>query len=138
MFKLPYSHFTCQQGHAQNTSSQASAVFEPRTSRCINWVSKRTRDQIASIHWITEKARKFQKNISFFFTDYAKTFVWITTNCGNFSKEMAVSNHLTWLLRKLCAWQEATVRTGCETIDWFKIGKGMDQGCILSPYLFNL
>ena len=97
-----------------------------------------SRDQIANIHWITEKARKFQKSIYFCFIDYAKAFtVWITTNCGNFL-EMGIPDHLTCLLRNVYADQEATVRTGHGTTDWFQIGKGVHQGCILSPCLFNL
>ena len=100
--------------------------------------SRGTRDQIASIHWITEKARAFQKNIYFCFIDYAKAF-----NCVNHNKlwkilkEMGIPDYLTFLLRNLYAGQEATVRTG-HGIDWFQIGKGVQQGCILSPCLFNL
>ena len=96
-----------------------------------------TRDQIANIHWIIEKARGFQKNIYFCFIDYAKAFVWITTN-WKILQEMGMSDHLTCLLRNLYAGQEATVRTGHGTTDWFQIGKGVRQGCILSPCLFNL
>ena len=93
-----------------------------------------TRDQIANIHWIIKKARELQKNI--YFIDYTKTFVWITTNCGKFL-EMGIPDHLTCFLRNLYAGQEATVRTGHSgTIDWFQIGKGVHQGCILSPCLF--
>ena len=71
------------------------------------------------------------------FIDYAKAFAWITTN-WKILKEVGISDHLTCLLRNLYAGQEATVRTGHETTDWFQIGKGMCQGCILSPCLFNL
>ena len=98
-----------------------------------------TRDQIADIHWIIEKVREFQKNIYFCFIDYAKAF-----DCVNHSKlwkilqEMGIPDHLTCLLRNLYAAQEATVRTGHGTTDWFQIGKGACQGCILSPCLFNL
>ena len=96
-----------------------------------------SREQIANIHWITEKAREFQKNIYFCFMDYAKIFdVWITTN-WKILREMEIPDHLTCLLRHLCAGQEATVRTGHGTMDWFQIGKGIVQGCILSPCLFN-
>ena len=97
-----------------------------------------TRDQIASVCWIIEKAREFQKNIYFCFIDYAKAFVWITINCGKILKEMGIPDHLSCLLRNLYAGQEATVRTGHGTTDWFQIGKGVHQGCILSPCLFNL
>ena len=96
-----------------------------------------TRDQIAIICWIMEKAREFQKNIYFCFIDYAKAFVWITINCGKFWKWWEYQRHLTCLLRNLYAVQETTVRTGHGTTDWFLIGKGVRQGCILSPCLFN-
>ena len=96
---------------------------------------RETRDQIANICWMIGKAREFQKNIYFCFVDYAKAFVWITTNYG---KEMEILDHFTCLLRNLYAGQEAIVRTGHGTMDWFKIEKGIRQGCILSPYLFNL
>ena len=96
-----------------------------------------TRDQIANICWMIEKAREFQKDIYLCFIDYAKAFLWITTNCGKFL-EMGIPDHLTCLLKNLFASQEATVRTGHGTIDWFKIGNGVHQGCILSPCLFNL
>ena len=82
---------------------------------------------------------EFQKNIYFSFTDYAKAFtVWKTTNCGKFLKEMGIPDHLTYLLRNLYTGQGATVRTGHGTTDWFKIEKGVHQGCILSLCLFNL
>ena len=87
-----------------------------------------------------EKAREFQKNIYFCFLDYAKAFDCvdhITTN-WKILKEMGIPDHLPCLLRNLCAGQEATVRTGHGTTDWFQIGKGVRQGCILSPYFFNL
>ena len=84
-----------------------------------------------------EKAREFQKNIYFCFIDYAKAFVWITTNWKTL-QEMGISDYLTCPLRNLCAGQEATVRTRHETTGWFQIGKGVHQGCILSPCLFNL
>ena len=98
---------------------------------------RETRDQIANICLIYEKAREFQKNIYFCLIGYAKAFVWIITN-WKILQEMGIPNHLTCVLRKLCAGQEATVRTRCGTMDWFKIGKGVHQGCILSPCLFNL
>jgi len=85
-----------------------------------------------------EKAREFQKNSYFCFTDYAKSFDCVDhTKLWTTLKEMRIPNHLTYLLRNLYAGQEATVRTGHGTIDWFQIGKGVCQGCILSPCLFN-
>ena len=98
-----------------------------------------TRDQIANIHWIIKKAREFQRNIYFCFIDYAKAFDCVDLNkLWKILKEMGISDHLTCLLRNMYAGQEATVRTGHEPIYWFQIGKGVCQGCILSPCLFNL
>ena len=96
-----------------------------------------TRDQIANIRWLIEKARQFQKNICFI--DDAKAFDCVDHNkLWEILKEMGISDHLTCLPRNLYSGQEATVRTGCGTMDWFKIGKGVCQGCILSSCLFNL
>ena len=98
-----------------------------------------TRDQIATICWIIKKAREFQKNIYFCFIDYAKAFDIVDHNkLWKILKEMGIPDHFTCLLRNLYAGQEATVRTGHGTTDWFQIGKGVSQGCILSLYLFNL
>ena len=94
------------------------------------------RDQIANICWIIEKARELQENIYFCFVDYPKQCGWQQT-MENFHQEMGIPAHLTCLLRNLYAGQEATVRTGHGTTDWFQIGKGVRQGCILSPCLFN-
>ena len=97
------------------------------------------RDQIANIHWIMEKATEFQKNIYFCFIDYAKVFACVDHNkLWKILKEMEMPDHLTYLLRNLYTGQEATVRTEHGTTDWFQIGKGVHQGCILSPCLFNL
>ena len=97
-----------------------------------------TRDQIANICWIIEKARQYQKNIySASLIMSVKVFVWITTN-WKILKEMGIPDHLTCFLRNLYAGQEATVRTGHGTVNWFKIGKGVCQGSILSLCLFNL
>jgi len=98
-----------------------------------------TRDQIANINWIIKRAGEFQKNIYFCFIDYTKTF-----DCADHNKlwkilqEMGIPKYLTCLLRNLYVGQEATVRTGHGTTDWFQIGKVVHQGCILSPCLFNL
>ena len=97
-----------------------------------------TRDQIASIHWIIEKAGEFQKNICFCFIDYAKAFDCVDCNkLWEILNEMGRPDHLTCLLRNLYAGQEATVRTGHGTTDCFQIGKGVRQGCIFSTCLFN-
>ena len=97
-----------------------------------------TRDQIANIHWIIKKPREFQKNIYFCFIDYAKAFDCVDhKKLWKILKEMGIPDHLTCLLRNLYADKEATVRTGHETTFWFQIGKGVHQGCILSPCLFN-
>ena len=98
-----------------------------------------TRDQIANICWIIEKAREFKKNIYFCFIDYTKAL-----DCADHNKlckihqEMGIPDHLTCPLRNLYTGQEATVRTGYGTTDWFQIGKGVRQGYILSPCPFNL
>ena len=98
-----------------------------------------TRDQIANICWIIEKAREFQKNLYYCFIDYAKAFDCVDHNkLWKILKEMEILDHLTSLLRNLYAGQEAIVRTRHGTTDWFHIGKGVRQGCILSPCLFNL
>ena len=98
-----------------------------------------TRDQIANICWLIEKIKEFQKNIYFCFIDFAKAF-----DCVDHKKlwktlqELGIPDHLTCLLRNLYAGQEATVITTHGTMEWFKIGKGVRQGCIWSPCLFNL
>ena len=97
------------------------------------------RNQIANIHWIIEKAREFQENIYLCFIDYAKAFDSVDHNqLWKILQEMGIPDHLTCLLRNLYAGQEAIVRTGHGTADWFQIKKGVHQGCILSPCLFNL
>ena len=98
-----------------------------------------TRDQIANIRWIMEKAREFQKHIYFCFIDYAKAFDCVDPKkLWKILKEMGIPDHLTCLLRNLYAGQEATFRTRHGTTDWFQIGKGVRQGCVSSPCLFNL
>ena len=122
-------------------------ILQARLQQYVNWElldvqagfrkGRGTRDQIANIHWIIEKAREFQKNICF--TDYAKAFDCVDYNkLWEILKEMGISDYLTCLLRNLYAGQEATVRTGHGTMDWFQIGKGIHQGCLSSPCLFNL
>ena len=98
-----------------------------------------TSGQIAKICWIIGKKKEFQKNIYLCFTDYAKAFDYVDDNkLCKILKEMGIPDHLTCLLRNLYAGQEATVRTRHGTMDWFKIGKGVHQGCILSPCSSNL
>ena len=98
-----------------------------------------TRYLIANTHWITEKAREFQKNIYFCFIDYNKAFYWVDHNkLWKVLKEMGLPDHLTCLLRNLYACQEATLNIGHGTTDWFQIGKGVCQVCMLPPCLLNL
>ena len=101
--------------------------------------SRGTRNQIANICWIIEKAREFQKHIYFYFIDYTKAFDCVDhSKLWKILKEMGIPDHLTCLLRNLYAGQEATVTTKYGTTDWFQIEKGVRQCCILSPCLFNL
>ena len=143
MLKLPHNctHLTLSKGMLK--------ILQVRLPQYVNYEfpdvkvrfrkGRGSRDQIANIHWIFEKAREFQKNTYFCFIDYAKAF-----NCEDHNrlwkilKEMGLSDQLTCLLRNLFAGQEATVRIGLGTTDWFQIRKGVCQGCILSPCLFNL
>ena len=126
-----------------------SSSSSSRLQQYVNWElsdvqavlrkGRGTRDRIANIHWIIEKAREFQKNIYFCFIDYTKAFDCVDHNkLWKILKEMGISDHLTCLLGNLYAGQEATVRTRHRTLDRFKIGKGVRQGCILSPCLFNI
>ena len=130
-----------------HTSKVMLKILQARLQQCMNHElpdvqagfrkGRGTRDQIVDIHWIIRKAREFQKNIYFGFIEYAKA-------CEDHNKlrkileEMGIPDHLTCLLRNLYASQEATVRTRHGTTDWFQIGKGIHQGCILSPCSFNL
>ena len=98
-----------------------------------------TRDQIVNLCWVIKKAREFQKHIYVCFIDCAKAFGCVNQNkLWEILQETGIPDHLTCLLRNLYAGQEATVKTGHGTTDWFQIGKGVHQGCILSPCLFNL
>ena len=100
---------------------------------------RETKDKIANTRWIMKKARQFQKNIDFSFIDYAKGFDCVDHNkLWKILQEMGIPYHLTCLLRNLYAGQEATVRTRHETMDWFKIWKGVCEGCVLLSCLFNL
>ena len=123
-------------------------ILQTRLQQYMNWElpdvqagctkSRETREQYANIYWIIEKAREFQKNIYFRFIDCAKAFVCVDHNkLWKILEDMGISDNLTCLLRNLYAGQKTTVRNRRETTDWFKIGKGVLQGCILSPCLFN-
>ena len=97
-----------------------------------------TRDPIANIRWIIEKAREFQKNIYFCFIDYVEAFDCVDQNkLWKILQEIRIPDHLTCLLRNLYVGQEATVSTGHGTMDWFQMDKGVRQGCLLSPCLFT-
>ena len=136
IFKLPHNciYFTCQQGNAQNPSSQASAVCGPRTSRCKNWIQKRQRNQRSNCWIIEKKSREFQKNIYFCFIDCTKAFDRVDHNkLWEILKEMEIPDHLTCLLRNLFAVQEARVRTRHGTRDWFQIGKGYVKAVYCHP-----
>ena len=132
-----------------HTSKVMLKILQARLQQYVNhelldvqagfWRGRGTRDQIANIHWIIKKVREFQKNIYFCFIDYAKAFDCVDHNkLWKILQEMGIPDHLTCLLRNLYAGQEATVRTGHRTTDWFQIRKRVRQGCILSPSLFNL
>ena len=143
MFKLSYNAFI---SHASKTILK---ILQVRLQQHVNQEvldvqagfrkGRGTRDQIANILWITVKAREFQKNpsTSALLSTLKPLTVWITTN-WKILKEIGIPDHLTCLLRNLYSGQEATVRTGHVTTNWFRIGKEVRQGCILSPWLFNL
>ena len=143
---------TCSHATAQLHLSHASRVMlkilQARLQEYVNCElpdvqagfrkCRETTDQIANLCWIIKKAREFQKNIYFCFIDYVKAFDCVDHNkLWKILQEMGIPDHLTCLLRNLYEGQEATVRTGHGTTDWFQIGKGVHQGCILSPCLFN-
>ena len=146
---MPKSAQTTAQLHSSHASKVMLKILQARLQQYVNREhpdvqagfrkGRGTRDQIANICWIMEKARKFQNNIYFCFIDYTKAFDCVNHNkLWKILQEMGIPDHLTCPLRNLCAGQEATVRTGHGAMDWFKIGKGVHQGCILSPCLFNL
>ena len=152
-------HSNPQKGNAKECSNYYTVVLisyackvilkiiQARLQQYMNWQlpevqagfqrGRGTRDQIADIHWIMEKAREFQKNINFCFIELLKGFDYVDLNKRKILKEMEIPDHLTCLLRKLYVVQEATVRTLYGKIYWFKIGKGVWQGFTLSPCLFN-
>ena len=124
-------------------------ILQARLQQYVNWElpnvqpgfrrGRGTRDQFSNISWIIEKVREFQENIYFCFIDFTKAFDCVDHNkLWKILKETGIRDHLTCLLRSLCAGQEATVTTGHGIADWFQIGKGGPQGCTLSSCLFNL
>ena len=137
---------------AQLHSSHTLVMFKILETRLQQYVSRKlpdvqggfrkgrgTRDQTANIRWIIKKAREFQKSIYFCLIDYAKAFDCVDhKKLWKILQEMGIPDHLTCFLRNMYAGQKATVRTGHGTTVWFQIGKGVRQGCILSPCLFNL
>ena len=124
MLKIPQARL---QQHVNQEVPDAQARFRK---------GRGTRDQIANIHWMIEKGRGFQKNMYFCFLDYASLCV-VHNKLWKILKEMGISDHFSCLLRNLYEGQEAIVRTVNGTTDWFQIGKGVHQGCIFSPCLFN-
>ena len=140
---------TTAQLHSSHTSKVMLKILQARLQQYVNRKfpdvqagfrkGGGTRAQIGNSHWIIEKARQFQKNIYFCFIDYAKTIDRVDHNkLWKILKDMGIPDHFTCLLRNLYAGQEATVKTGHGTTDWFQIGKGVRQDCIFLPYLFNL
>ena len=143
MFKLPHNctHLTCLQIMLKILQARLQQYMNQELPDVQAGFRKGrgTRDQIANICWIIEKATVFQKIIYFCFIDYAKAFGCVDHNkLWNILKDIGIPEHLTWLLRNLYAGQEATARTVQEATDWFQIGKRVRQGCILSPCLFSL
>ena len=135
---------TAQLHSSQHASKVMLKILQARLQQYVNHElpdvqagfrkGRGTRDQIANICWIMEKAREFQKNFYFCFIDFAKAFDCVDHNkLWKILKEMEIPDHLTCLLRNLYASQEATVRTGHGTTNRFQTGKGVHQGCILSP-----
>ena len=141
MLKLPHNctHLTYQQSNAQNSPREASTVHEPRTSRCSSWIQKRQRNQRSNCqHPLDHRKSNSRKTSTSALLTMPKTLsVWITTN-WKIIQEMVIPDCLTCLLRNLYAGQEATVKTKHGKTNWFKTGKGVHQGSILSPCLFNL
>ena len=140
---------TTAQLHSFHTSKVMLKILQARLQQYMNCElpyvqagfrkGRGTRDQIVMICYVIKKAREFQKNIYFCFIDYTKAFDCVNRNeLWKILKEMRIPDQLTCLLRNLYASQEATVRTGHGATDWFQTGKGVHQGCILSPYLFKL
>ena len=141
MFKLLHNcvHFACYQGNAQNPSNYDSTVCEPRYSRCTSWIQKWQRKQRLNcqhlLHHKKKQGNSRKTSTSASLIMLKPLTVWVTTNCRKFLKRWEYQT--TCLLRNLYADQEATVRTGLETTEWFQLGKEVQQSCILSPCLFT-
>ena len=143
---MPKNSQATAQLHSSHTSKVMIKILQTRLQEHVNHEPPdvqadfrkgiRTRDQVANICWIIEKTREFQENIYFCFIDYAKAFDCVDHNImWKILKEMGIPDNLTHLLRNLYAGQEATLITGHGSTDWFQIGKGVRQGCILPPCL---
>ena len=140
MLKLPhnYTHLTHKQNNTQNSPSQASIVHEIPDVQAGFRKSRGSRDQIANIHWVIEKARELQKNIYFYFTEYTNAFDYVDHNkLWKILQEIGIPDHLICRLRNLHAGQEVSVKSGHGTTNGFKMRKGVSQDCIVSPCLFN-
>ena len=146
---IPKNAQTTAQLHSSHISKVMLKILQARLQQYMNWElpdvqagfrkGRGTRDQIANICWIIKKVKEFQKNIYFFYIDYAKAFDFVDhSKLWKMLKEMGIPDYLSCLLRNLHAGQEATVRTGHGRAEWFQMRKGVCQGCILSPGLFNL
>ena len=137
MFNLPHNctHLTCQQSNVQNSPSQTSTVHELRTSRCSSWIQKRQGNQRSNCQHLLDHRvnQRIPENIYFCFTNYTKAFGCVDHNkLWKILQEMGIPDHLTCLMRNLGAGQEATVRTGQGTTDWFQIGKGVRHPAYLT------
>ena len=143
VFKLPHNciHFTCQQSNAENFPSEASTVYELRTSKCSSWLQKRQKNQRSNCQHPLDrrKSKSIQENMYFCFIDYAKAFDCMDHNkLWKILQEMRLPDPLTCFLRNLYAGQETPVGTRHGRMDWFQIGKGVCQDYLSSPCLFNL
>ena len=139
--RVRHNLVTCQQDNAQNSSNEASTICEMTTPRCSSWIQKTQRKQRSNCQHPLDhrKSKEIPPKIYFCFIDYTKAFDCVDHNkLEKILQEMGIPDHLTCSLRNLYAGQEATVRTRHGTIDCFKLGKGVHQGYILSPFLPNL
>ena len=129
------------QARLQTLQANFSTICEPWTSRCSSWIKKRQRNQGSNWQYPLDhqKSKRVpEKHLFLLYWLYQKPFCVDHSKLWKILKEMGIPDHLTCLLRNLCVGQEATVRTGHGTTDWFQVGKGVREGCIFSPWLFNL